>query len=83
MRLEISLLIIALILIAAIIIQIKSAKRQKHLQAQDGFINAQSKLLHEADELVSDESMSEDEFYERSKVISEKLEKLQSTKPQV
>ena len=82
MRLEFSLSFIALIFLAAIFIQIKFAKNRKHRQAQEEIMDAQSKLLEEADALVSDQSISDDDFYEKSKVISRKLDDLKNTKPQ-
>lgn len=83
MRMEVSLVIIALIVIAAIVIQTKFAKTKKHLQAQDEFINAQVKLLQEADALASDETISEDELHEKSQVIFKELEELQITRAKI
>ena len=82
MRLEISLSITALLFLAVILIKIKAAKNRKHLQAQEEIMDAQSKLLEEADALVSDESISDDDFYEKSKVISRKFDELKNAKPQ-
>jgi len=83
MRIEISLVIIALIIIAAVVIQTRFYKTKKRLLAQEEFINAQAKLLQEADALVSDETISEDELYEKSQIIFKKLEELKSTKTKV
>lgn len=82
MRLETFLSITALIFLALIFIQIKVAKNRKHRQEQEEIMDAQSKLLEEADALVSDQSMSDDDFYEKSKAISRKFDDLKNTKPQ-
>lgn len=80
MRMEISLAIIVLIVIAAIVVQAKFTKTQKRLLAQEELINAQTKLLQEADALASDEKISEDELYEKSQVIFKKIDELKSAK---
>ncbi|MGH9877430.1 MAG: hypothetical protein ACRD5H_07310 [Nitrososphaerales archaeon] len=83
MSTEYSVILAGLIIIALVATKMLSAKHEKKLAARQKIMEAESALLREADAIVSDETISEDELYEKTKEIYEKLQELKSSKAKI
>lgn len=78
---DMSLIITSIIIAALVIPSLLSMRNSKKLAAEQKIIDAERALLLEADAIVSDEALPEDEFYAKTKEIFDKLEELKKQNP--
>lgn len=77
---DISIVVTLLIIAALMAPSLLSAKSSKRRAAEQKIFDAEHALMLEADAAVSDETLPEDEFYEKTKEIFDKLEALKEEK---
>jgi hypothetical protein len=80
---DMSIIITSIIIALLIIPSLRSMKSSKKLAAEQEIIDAERALLLEVDAIVSDEALPEDEFYEKTKEIFDKLETLKKAKSDI